>query len=484
MQARRLGGVRRRVRPRSPAIEKTYGFHLKADQLLTLSGGNTAATLRAAAEGTSGVNAAMAYGTDGELAALGLIALCDDKGAQIVYAPAPVVRQSVLDADPDIAPLLDKVFSTLTLETLQSLNAKVSVDGEDAGKVAKDYLTAKHPAAVTASRHGEPIRSLSPWPSSRPRQSPPAAFLTTAPNRLLSGKPVMLWDAAGIPGAMAIVLMVAAIAAGAFVRQRISGAVLGAALLVAILLVAGDAAGRTRGVVSLGATFWILLCVAARAVVDGLQRARTGPLAMLGAALAILAVVASLAWSGEFDPLSLAREYQAKREVLWPDDAPAHRARRRLRAAAIAIGVPLGLLSIRRERRAGRFSADAQPVADDPVDRPLRSHDRPAFGARLWRRRTGAGLHCADAIRAVAGRAEHGGGPRGDRRGGGRRGARDGDDAAADPVAGRGAACGAGAPGRAACRRGADDRAHRFVVAALIGAGEDSGSFVFEGLGQ
>ena len=75
-----------------PAFEKTYGFQLKAEQLLTLSGGNTAATLRAAAEGISGVNAAMAYGTDGELAALGLTALCDDKGAQIVYAPAPVIR--------------------------------------------------------------------------------------------------------------------------------------------------------------------------------------------------------------------------------------------------------------------------------------------------------------------------------------------------------------------------------------------------------
>ncbi|HTT81157.1 MAG TPA: glycine betaine ABC transporter substrate-binding protein, partial [Stellaceae bacterium] len=36
-----------------PAFEKTYGFHLRADQLLTLSGGNTAATLRAAAEGIS-----------------------------------------------------------------------------------------------------------------------------------------------------------------------------------------------------------------------------------------------------------------------------------------------------------------------------------------------------------------------------------------------------------------------------------------------
>lgn len=127
-----------------PAFEKTYGFHLKADQLLTLSGGNTAATLRAAAEGTSGVNAAMAYGTDGELAALGLTALCDDKGAQIVYAPAPVVRDAVLKEHPEIAGLLDPVFASLTLETLQGLNARIAVNGEEAGAVALDYLKSKH----------------------------------------------------------------------------------------------------------------------------------------------------------------------------------------------------------------------------------------------------------------------------------------------------------------------------------------------------
>jgi osmoprotectant transport system substrate-binding protein len=127
-----------------PAFEKTYGFHLKAQQLLTLSGGNTAATLRAAAEGISGVNAAMAYGTDSELAALGLTALCDDKGAQIVYAPAPVMRQAVLDQHPEIATMLEPVFASLTLETLQALNARIAVAGEDAGAVAADYLKTKH----------------------------------------------------------------------------------------------------------------------------------------------------------------------------------------------------------------------------------------------------------------------------------------------------------------------------------------------------
>jgi osmoprotectant transport system substrate-binding protein len=127
-----------------PAFETAYGFHLSGDQLLTLSGGNTAATLRAAAEGISRVNAAMAYGTDGAIAALGLVALCDDKHAQIVYAPAPVIRASVLDRNPGIALALDKVFASLTRETLQRLNARIAVDGEDARTVADGYFKSGH----------------------------------------------------------------------------------------------------------------------------------------------------------------------------------------------------------------------------------------------------------------------------------------------------------------------------------------------------
>src|SRR5271156_2899125 len=127
-----------------PAFEATYGFKLSDAQLLTLSGGNTSATLRAAAEGMSGVNAAMAYGTDGAIAALNLVALDDNKGAQIVYAPAPVIREPVLRQYPQIAGLLDPVFASLTLATLQRLNAKIAVDGEDAGAVAVSYLKTKH----------------------------------------------------------------------------------------------------------------------------------------------------------------------------------------------------------------------------------------------------------------------------------------------------------------------------------------------------
>ncbi len=126
-----------------PGFQAAYGFKLTADQLLVFSGGDTAATEKAAAEQTSGVNAAMAYGTDGQLAALGLVVMTDTKGVQAVYEPAPTIRAATLKEYPQIKDLLDPVFKTLTLETLQSLNAKIAVEGEDAKKVAKDYLTEK-----------------------------------------------------------------------------------------------------------------------------------------------------------------------------------------------------------------------------------------------------------------------------------------------------------------------------------------------------
>jgi len=123
-----------------PAFQEAYGFELSDDQLLVLSGGNTAATMRAAAQQTSGVNSAMTYGTDGGLSALGLVVLEDSKGVQPVYQPAPVVREEVLNAYPEMEALLNEVFATLDLVTLQELNADVAVNGFSPDQVASDYL--------------------------------------------------------------------------------------------------------------------------------------------------------------------------------------------------------------------------------------------------------------------------------------------------------------------------------------------------------
>lgn len=124
-----------------PAMQQTYGFELSEDQTVILSGGDTAATIQAAARGTSGVNAAMVYGTDGGVSATGLKVMEDDKGVQPVYEPAPIVRAEILEEYPAIAEILNPIFTGLDLETLQELNGRIQVGGEPAEAVARDYLT-------------------------------------------------------------------------------------------------------------------------------------------------------------------------------------------------------------------------------------------------------------------------------------------------------------------------------------------------------
>jgi osmoprotectant transport system substrate-binding protein len=123
-----------------PSFQSVYNFKMKPDQLLVLSGGDTSATIRAAAEGLNNVNAAMVYGTDGALAAVGLAIMADPKGAQIVYEPAPLVRSETLKRYPKIRETLEPIFQSLDLATLQKLNGAISVEGRNATDVARDYL--------------------------------------------------------------------------------------------------------------------------------------------------------------------------------------------------------------------------------------------------------------------------------------------------------------------------------------------------------
>ena len=124
-----------------PAFQAAYGFELKPEQLIVLSGGDTAATIAAAAQKTDGANAAMVYGTDGAISSAGLVVLEDDKGVQPVYEPSPIIREAVLKEHPEIETLLAPVFAKLDLVTLQTLNGRIQVGGEAAAAVATDWLT-------------------------------------------------------------------------------------------------------------------------------------------------------------------------------------------------------------------------------------------------------------------------------------------------------------------------------------------------------
>lgn len=122
------------------SLEKTYGFHLTSAQKIVLAGGETAATIGAAAARTNDVNTAMVYGTDGGIAAADLVLLDDDKKDQPIYAPVPTIREAVLEAHPEIADIVRPLMQSFTRESLQALNARVQIDGESAEEVAADYL--------------------------------------------------------------------------------------------------------------------------------------------------------------------------------------------------------------------------------------------------------------------------------------------------------------------------------------------------------
>lgn len=121
-------------------MEAGYGFELESDQLILLPHGNTAETLKALANGTDGVNVALAYGTDGSLADLDLVLLEDTLSIPPVYEPSAIIRKEVLDKYPEIQEIVENVFSLLDKENLQQMNKEVIVDGLAPRDVAETFL--------------------------------------------------------------------------------------------------------------------------------------------------------------------------------------------------------------------------------------------------------------------------------------------------------------------------------------------------------
>ncbi len=183
-------------------------------------------------------------------------------------------------------------------------------------------------------------------------------FVTVAPNRLVSGRPIGLLAAADARTAGGIIAIGAALLGLSLMPARrrlyLISAILAAGLLVLVLAAAGQAAATlAEGApklarISLGAGFWVLLAAAALALVDVMQRAETGPGVRLAVAAALPAAAWAMADGGWFASLSLAREFTARQDLF----AAAVLRHIVLVAAAVApallIGVPLGVAAARR----------------------------------------------------------------------------------------------------------------------------------------
>lgn len=82
-----------------------------------------------------------AYTTEGQLVNTDLYTVLeDDKQFWPPYNLAPIIRNNVLEAHPDIEAILNGINEELNTEKMIELNAKVDVDGEEYVEVAKEYF--------------------------------------------------------------------------------------------------------------------------------------------------------------------------------------------------------------------------------------------------------------------------------------------------------------------------------------------------------
>ena len=126
-------------------LEKTYGLTFKEFKPLDAGGPITVTAVQ-----NGNVDVGLLFTSDPAIAANGFVLLQDDKQLQLADNLVPVVRQSVLDATPAIADILNPWMAALDQASLTDLNKQVSVDQKDPKDVVKAWLDAKGLTTGTA----------------------------------------------------------------------------------------------------------------------------------------------------------------------------------------------------------------------------------------------------------------------------------------------------------------------------------------------
>ena len=185
------------------------------------------------------------------------------------------------------------------------------------------------------------------------------AFVTVAPNRLVTGTAISLAQVAA-PWRGLLIVPAAMLVLCVFVPQRrrthVTVAVAATLLLSGFGWLAGAQAARFAETASatsrtaFGGGFWLLALFAWLAAVDAIERLHLGPVAATLAHLCVLLPVAALLFAGQLDQISLLKEYATRREVFL---AALGRHIEIVAAAllpTLLIGIPLGVALFRRAK--------------------------------------------------------------------------------------------------------------------------------------
>ncbi len=116
-----------------PALEATYGpFDWASSKVYDNS-------LKYQVLENDEADVSPAYTTEGRLVEEQFTLLEDDKQVWPPYNLAPIVQNDILEENPEIAEILNKVSAAFTTENITALNAKVDIDGEEYTDVAKEF---------------------------------------------------------------------------------------------------------------------------------------------------------------------------------------------------------------------------------------------------------------------------------------------------------------------------------------------------------
>lgn len=119
-----------------PGLLKTYGLQFSGKKEL-----NVGLKYQAVAGGQ--VQVIDVFSTDGNLIKYNLTVLDDDKHFFPPYYAAPIVREAVLKAHPEVSTILNKMAGKLDNNSMQKLNYQVDVEHKSADDVAKQFLIAQ-----------------------------------------------------------------------------------------------------------------------------------------------------------------------------------------------------------------------------------------------------------------------------------------------------------------------------------------------------
>lgn len=116
-------------------LEESYGFTFGRDNVKRM---DTGIVYQALKDGQ--VDVGLVFATDGRIPAFDFVVLKDDKGYFPTYAMTPVIRKSVLDANPKLADILNGLSAKLDDATMAKLNASIDVDKKTVEEVATGFL--------------------------------------------------------------------------------------------------------------------------------------------------------------------------------------------------------------------------------------------------------------------------------------------------------------------------------------------------------